>query len=48
MTPEDLIDELCHKVALAPDERELEAALGELQSCKITTPTWRVSLPIIF
>ena len=32
MTPEDLIDQLCHKVALAPDEEELEAALGELQS----------------
>ena len=31
-TPEDLIDELCHKVVLAPDERELEAALDELQS----------------
>jgi hypothetical protein len=32
MTPEDLIDELRHKVVLAPDEFELEAALGELQS----------------
>jgi hypothetical protein len=32
MTPEDLIDELSHKVVLAPDERELEAALDELQS----------------
>ncbi len=32
MTPEDLIDELRHKVVLAPDELELEAALGELQS----------------
>jgi hypothetical protein len=31
MTPEDLIDQLFHKVALAPDERE-EAALDELQS----------------
>ena len=31
-TPEDLIDGLCHKIALAPDERELEAALGEFQS----------------
>ncbi len=31
-TPEDLIDELCHKVVLAPDERELGAALDELQS----------------
>jgi hypothetical protein len=31
-TPEDLIDQLCHKVALAPDERELETALDELQS----------------
>jgi hypothetical protein len=27
-----LVDELCHKVVLAPDEPELEAALGELQS----------------
>jgi len=32
MTPEDLIDQLCHKVALASDERELEAALDDLQS----------------
>jgi hypothetical protein len=32
MSPEDLIDELCHKVMLAPDELELEAALAELQS----------------
>ena len=32
MTPEDVIDELCHKVALALDETELEAALGELQA----------------
>ena len=32
MTPEDLINELCHKAVLAPDERELEAALDELQS----------------
>jgi hypothetical protein len=32
MTPEDLIDELCHKVVLAPDERELEAAIDEIQS----------------
>ncbi len=32
MTPEDFIDDLCHKVVLAPDERELEAALAELQS----------------
>ena len=32
MTPEDLIDELCHKVVLAPDEPELEAALAKLQS----------------
>ena len=31
-TPEDLIDELCHKVVLAPNERVLEAALDELQS----------------
>jgi hypothetical protein len=31
-TPEDIIDELCHKVVLAPDEREFEAALDELQS----------------
>ena len=32
MSPEDLIDELCHKVVLAPDGPELEAALVELQS----------------
>ena len=32
MTPEDLIDELCHKVVLAPDEPELEAAVAKLQS----------------
>ena len=32
MTPEDLINELRKKVVLAPDEAELEAALGELQS----------------
>ena len=32
MTPEDLIDELCKKVVLAPDEAELEAALDDLQS----------------
>ena len=32
MTPEDLIDELRHKVVLAPDEPQLEAALDELQS----------------
>ena len=32
MTPEDLIDELCKKVVLAPDEVELEAALDDLQS----------------
>jgi hypothetical protein len=32
MTPEDLINELCHQAVLAPDERELEAALRELQS----------------
>jgi hypothetical protein len=31
-TPEDLINELRHKVVLAPEERELEAALDELQS----------------
>ena len=31
-TPEDRIDELCHKVVLAPDERKLKAALDELQS----------------
>jgi hypothetical protein len=30
--PEDLIDELCRKVVLAPDEAELEAAIEELQS----------------
>ncbi len=29
---EDLIRELCHMVVLAPDEPELEAALGELQA----------------
>ena len=32
MPPEDLIDELCHKVVLPPDKPELDAALGELQS----------------
>jgi hypothetical protein len=32
MNPEDLIDELCHKVALASDEPGLDAALVELQS----------------
>jgi hypothetical protein len=32
MNPEDLIHELCHNVVQAPDELELEAALGELQS----------------
>lgn len=32
MTPEDLIDELCHQAMLASNERELEAALDELQS----------------
>ena len=32
MTPEDLINELCHKVVLATDEAELEVALAELQS----------------
>jgi hypothetical protein len=32
MTPEDLINELRKKVVLAPDEAELQAALGELQS----------------
>jgi len=32
VTPEDLIDELCHRVVLALDEQELEAALCELQS----------------
>jgi CII-binding regulator of phage lambda lysogenization HflD len=32
MTPEDLINELRHKVVLASDERELEAALDKLQS----------------
>ena len=30
--PEDVIDTLCHKAVLAPDEFELDAALGELQS----------------
>ena len=32
MPPEDVIDRLCHKAVLAPDESELDAALGELQS----------------
>jgi hypothetical protein len=32
MTPVDLIDELCHKIVLASDESELEAALDRLQS----------------
>ena len=32
MTPEDLIDELCHKIVLSPDKPELDAAPGELQS----------------
>lgn len=32
MTPEDLIDELLKKVLLAPNEAEMETALGELQS----------------
>ena len=32
MAPEDLIDELCHKAVLAPNEPELETALDELQS----------------
>lgn len=31
MSPEDLIDELCHRVALAPDKLLLEVALCELQ-----------------
>ena len=32
ITAQDFIDELCHKVVLAPDEAEFEAALDELQS----------------
>ena len=32
MTPEDLINELCHNVVLAPDGPQMEAALNELQS----------------
>jgi hypothetical protein len=32
MTPEDRIDELWHKLVLAPHERELKAALDGLQS----------------
>jgi hypothetical protein len=32
MTPEDLINELHHKVVWASDEEELETALSELQS----------------
>jgi hypothetical protein len=32
MPPEDLIDELCRKVVIAPDERTLEAALDGLNS----------------
>jgi hypothetical protein len=32
MAPQDLIDALYHEVVPAPDERDLEAALGELQS----------------
>jgi hypothetical protein len=32
MPPEDVIDRLCHKAVLAPDESELDAAVGELQS----------------
>ena len=32
MTPEARIDELCHRVVRAPQERELKAALDELQS----------------
>ena len=53
-TPEDLIDELCHKVVLAPDERELEAALDELQSAmqehrehlESVAATYLLSLPV--
>ena len=32
ITPQDLINDLCHQAVLAPNERELQAALGELQS----------------
>jgi hypothetical protein len=32
MIPEARIDELCHKAVLAPHERDLKAALDELQS----------------
>ena len=32
MTPEDLINELCHNVVRTQDEAELEVALAELQS----------------
>ena len=46
-TPEDLIDELCHKVVLAPDERELELRLmNSSLPCKSTASTWRVCPPI--
>jgi chromosome segregation and condensation protein ScpB len=53
-TPEDLIDELCHKVALASNEAELEAALDELQSAlqehreqlESVAADYRLSLPL--
>ena len=32
MTPQDAIDELWHKAALASDESEFDAALDQLQS----------------
>jgi len=32
MTPEDLINELCHNVVRTRDEAELEVALAKLQS----------------
>jgi len=32
MAPQDVIDNLWHKAALAPDESEFDAALQELQS----------------
>ena len=31
ITPEDLINELCHKVILAPNQGEFEPAVDELQ-----------------
>ena len=32
MTPQDMIDDLWHKAALAPDEPEFDAVLHELES----------------